>query len=248
LSTFTAPRSRGAVSRLAFVVVLCTALATACSGGGKHATATTVPIAADRRADSALARRLALTATALPAGWHAVAAGTSSETAIAHQCAPVAAHLRALETVEHGALPYASSAFAQGTNGLPLIRSRVYVLADHATAQQLFLVMGTSAYATCVARTLGAVTGGNKSVTYATPIVSTQAVAPVGDDATAYRAVVGTTSNGVGLDTRLSVVSILSGRVVTVTLFADTDLLPLAPGTTDKVVRAIAAQDHQTTS
>ncbi|MCU1426030.1 MAG: hypothetical protein JWL83_30 [Actinomycetia bacterium] len=240
---------------LAVIVVAAGALG-GCSGSAKHAastssaagaTTTSAPTSQARAADTAVARRTVLAKGDLPPGWHAIAGepDSSGVAALQRRCPPLARARRHIEALEGGALPQASSAFVNGNRGLPLVRARVYVLANAGLATKTFKVLAGAAYARCVALVFtGTAARPNASVTYGTPSVSTIAV-PLQNGATGYRLSVPTTSNGASFTTHLDLVTLRRGRVVHLVLFEDAELLPLPAPTRDAILRAVLQRDRQ---
>jgi hypothetical protein len=205
------------------------------------ATSTTAARSADRTADARLAREMVLPASAVP-GWQTTAApdDRAGQAALERLCPNLAAARTRLERAEGGALPSASVAYLADARGLPLVRSKVYVLADAPLAMRVFELASTDAYARCVARafTVANRQGAANAITYGKPRVSAIGVRRVGDERSGWLITVATTSRGTTFDLHLDLVAIRRGRAVHVLVIGDADALPLAAATRARILAA----------
>jgi hypothetical protein len=229
---------------------------TACSGSSKHATpptstttparnagAATVATAPASPADVALARQLVLKPGDLPAGWHAIAAPTPpTPTPSSRPCVAVDGAQTRIARAQGGAVPVASSAYAQGAGRVPVIRSYAYVLNNVTLAARAFNAITSAAYITCVGQQVAA-TGG-----YSFPRYSAVSVARLGDDAAGNRVTFQTSSGGASFETHVDVVAVRTGRVVQQLTFVDADLLPIAPSVRARALAAVSTHARASAS
>jgi hypothetical protein len=237
------------------VLVVLVALA-ACSGGshptgtakaGEPATfvtPTTHPFAAshaERVKDTHLAKKMVVHGVDLP-GWK-VQAGVreaDGEATFARLCKPLARTRRDIEKREGGPLPSASSAFVKSTRGLPVVRSKVYVVSERGLATLTFGLLSSPAYARCIAKSFTDPTARPSKVRYGKPRTRAAAIGRIGEEASAWRITVPTTSGGVAFTTHLDLVVVRRVRAVHLLLLGDADLLPLSPRSRLAILRAVA--------
>jgi len=242
------------------LVSLVVALA-ACSGGDDHPARATGPAAtltapttrprpvtsARRLADARIARATVLRSRDLP-GWTlqrrtSDAAGTAT---LDRLCPALARTRRDLELAEGGALPAAETAYVNGQRGLPVLRSKAYVLADPALASRMFALVSSKAYARCVAQSFTAPALGVTTVRYGTPKVSALAVRRIGNDTAAYRAAIPARTGATSFDIHLDLVAARRGRIVDVLVLGDTDLLPLSTRARAAIMRVVGLRLYAT--
>jgi hypothetical protein len=100
--------------------------------------------------------------------------------------------------------------------------------------------LSSPAYARCIAKSFTDPSAGPSKVKYGKPRTRAATIGRIGEEASAWRITVPTTSGGVSFTTHLDLVVVRRSRAVHLLLLGDAELLPLLPRSRVGILRAVA--------